>query len=463
MLRFWAILSFAFLGGLGGTGCRKEISALGMKIAIEQTRLSNGMQVIVVEDPTLPIISYQTWLGVGSSDDPPGKTGLAHLFEHLMFKGTEKYGKGEFFRQLETRGAEVNAETTRDYTLYYSTFTPDLLSQVIEMESDRLSHLRFDEASLQQEKLVVLEERRLRYDSRPDSRIQEALWALAFRSHSYRYPVIGVPEDLLNIQLEDLQAFFGRFYAPSNVTLVLTGRIRAKEVLPLIQAAYGGIRSKTGEGKLARLRVPATEVQNEERRQVIRDRVTAERGAFGYPITSASHADSHSLDVLANILFEGNHSRAHRRLVEELNWVTSVGGTAFTPKYPGLFMIQWGMKVGLASQKAETELGALIQDVQERGVTEAEVKTAVKQLTVQMMDSIRSAHGLGHWIGTVETILGDAAHFSDDLSKYARVTPADVQRVARKYLEPNRRSVVTLLPSLQANTAHARSAGREKK
>ncbi|OFZ02515.1 MAG: hypothetical protein A2070_11625 [Bdellovibrionales bacterium GWC1_52_8] len=431
---------FAFL--LAFTGCRREIEGLGAKVTLDQRKLSNDLVVIMVEDHTVPIISYQTWFRVGSVDEHGGSTGMAHLFEHLMFKGTPKFGPRRFFRELEAKGAEVNAFTTRDYTVYFENFVPNLLEKVVDMESDRMANLTLTEETLNTEKLVVLEERRLRAENTPEGKMQEALWALAYRYHPYQFPVIGYAPDLLNLNVEQMTAFYRSHYQPANAALVIVGDFKTDHLWSLIQKYYGPLKNAPRP-----LRKFAAEPQQEEERQLIlRDQVASERFSSAYHVTSAEKDDSFALDVLANILFEGTHSRAYRSIVEEQNLAITISGSAYTPTYPGLFMINAVMKGGVPATRVQTALNELIGEVQENSVTAEEIQRAVRQLTVQMLDSIRTPQGLGQLIGTVHTILGDSRDFSSDLQKYLNVTREDVKRVAQKYLIPNNRSIVTLVP-----------------
>jgi zinc protease len=420
--------------------CRQVVDALGIRLSLDQRNLSNGMTVIMVEDHTVPVVSYQTWFRVGSVDEYPGITGISHLFEHLMFKGTPKYGPKEFFLQLEAKGAEVNAFTTRDYTVYYESVPSDLLPRVIDMESDRMENLSLNDEILNVERLVVLEERRLRTENSPDGKIQEALWQLAYRQHPYHWPVIGFPADVLKITTDQLTEYFKSHYQPANAALIVVGDFKSDSTFELIKKHYEKIPAQ----KRPERKIPEEPEQNEERRFTIREQVASERFTQGYHITAAADDDSYSLDVLANILFEGTSSRAYRSLVEEQGLLISIAGSAFTPAYPGLFMIMGVMRGKLPSSQGEAALDKVIQNVQENGVTEGEVKKAVKQLTVQLVDSVRTFHGLGQLIGTVQMIFDSPKRFTEDLSKYTQVKASDVQRVAVKYLHPNNRSVVTL-------------------
>lgn len=440
-LRTFGLVGLAALGLLS-LSCEGPIETLGVKIPYEKRVLGNGLTVILVEDNTVPIVSYQTWYRVGSVDEQPGITGISHLFEHLMFKGTAKYGPKAFFNELEAKGAEVNAFTTRDYTVYYENFVPDLLEKVIDMESDRMTKLKLDEETLVNERLVVLEERRLRTDSTPDGRVQEALWGLSYRRHPYSWPVIGYPQDLLSLNTTKVQEYYRSHYHPGNAAVVVVGAINAAKTFEWIRSAYEVIPGRPAPPRA----IPAEPESKEEKRLTLYDNVASETFSQAYHVTAADDEDSYALDVLANILFEGSSSRAYRRLVEEKDLLLGIAGSAYTPTYPGLFIISASLKSGVASSKAEAALDELIREVQEKEVTADEIAIAVKQLTVNLVDSIRTPYGLGQLIGTVQMIFGDPQRFAQDLNRYLRVTASDVRRVAREYIVPNNRAIVMMVP-----------------
>ncbi len=445
----WVVFATLFLHGCSTAKSKAEqaeLSRLGLKINLIHKTFDNGLNVLMVEDHTVPVVSYQTWVKAGSADETFGTTGVAHLFEHLMFKGSEKFGARAFFNELEAKGASVNAYTTRDYTVYHQTFIPNLLPRVIELESDRLASLKINQEALMTERQVVFEERRMRSENSPDGRMQEALWALAYKSHPYRWPVIGYAEDLGRLSVDDLNAFFTKFYQPGNVTLVITGDFDAKETWDLLDVAYGWMPGK----KVVKTPLPLEPPQKEERRLKMRDQVASTQVAIAYPVTSAHEEDTYALDVLANILFQGTSSRAYQRIVEEKDLALGVSGVAYTPMYPGIFMINAVMKRPHTDKELERELEVLYREVQTQGVSDEEISTAVRQLTVQTVDSVRTAHGLGTLLGTVMMIFNDPYRYQSDLSKYQRVKKEDVKRVAAKYLIPTRKNVVTLVPGSRA-------------
>ncbi len=413
-----------------------------VSVAMEVHRLNNGLRVILLPDPSSRVISYQTWVRVGSVDELPGKTGIAHLFEHLMFKGTPKFAAREFFQRLETRGATVNAYTARDYTVFYEDFIPPLLPTAIELESDRLANLRIEAEKLEIEKQVVMEELELREKNSPSGKMQESLWGLAYTRHPYQNPVIGQPWDILHLTAKDLNDFFARYYVASNVTLVISGDIQPKTLLEKITAAYG----KLPERPVPSRSVTAEPSQGAERRLRMKDHVAGTSFMQGHHVSSAFDQDSYALDVLASILFDGEASRAHRRMVEEEDLLLLMSGTAYTPTYPGLFTISGYLQQGAQLSKVEASLERLISEVQTKGVQESEVKAAVRKLTVDMVEGIRSPFGLGQLVGTSQMVLGEAERFKSDLQKYLLVTPEAVKKVALKYFTPDNRTFIYTTP-----------------
>ncbi len=420
-----------------------EFSKLGLHFPVIIRQLPNGLKVVIVEDHTVPIVAFQTWVKVGSVDEKFGLSGMAHLFEHLMFKESEKYGARAFFNRLEAKGAAVNAFTTRDYTVFHETMVPSLLPVAIALESDRLANLKLDPELLFTERHVVFEERKLRTENSPDGRIQEAIWSLVFKSHPYRSPVIGFEEDLKRMEVLDLENFFNEFYQPGNVTIVIVGDVKVDSFYAILEKAYGGI-----PGKPRRPRKVALEPEQTESRFIeLRDQVASEKVTVAFPSTSAAEEDTYALDVLSNVLFSGTTARVYQKLVEQKSIASNIGGVNYTPAFPGIFMASATLKSGHTSKEFESEFEAILKEVKEHGVTEKEMRTAVRQLTVQTVDSVRTSHGLANLIGTVDAIFGDPMRFHEDLEKYTRVTNADVIRVAQKYLTPEKKNVVRMVPN----------------
>lgn len=441
--RFSLLLVLSALSLFLGS-CRVDPEKMGLSLQfdIKEKVLGNGMKVIAIENRNLPIVTYQTWIRAGSVDDPLAKSGIAHLFEHLMFKGTERYGRNAFFEKLETRGAIVNAATGRDHTVFYETFAPALLDEVIEMEADRLRNLKVSQSDLDLEKNVVFEERRLRVENSVEAKANESLWNLAFSMHPYGIPTIGYPPDLLNISAEDLAAFFQKNYQPSNITLVVVGDFDASDLFKKIAKAYEAIPSKPRPMRS----IPTEPEQNEERRLVVKDLSSTASVQMAYTIPSAHDVDSYSIDVMSNILFEGSSSRAYRKIVDELQIATSLTGSSYTPMYPGLLTIRANLRPGRTLDEFEKAFQSIIKNIQDTEVSQNEVDRAVKQLTLDLIDGLQTSQGIAQWLGTIDMIFGDVGKFKKMWAKYFDVTPASVKDVANRYLDPNHRSMVIVQP-----------------
>jgi zinc protease len=434
---------FRLLLVLALTGCTST-STSKFNLSIREEKLSNGLRIIISEDPTSPLVSYQTWVRVGSVDEVPGKTGLAHLFEHLMFKGTEKYPEGSFIKKLESIGAEVNAYTTRDYTVYYVNTTPDRLGTIVDLESDRLMGLVLNENRLETERQVVLEERRLRVDQNPAAKVEEALWNITFAEHPYQAPIIGYPRDLDHLSAEDLKSFYERNYVPSNVSIVISGKVAADEWIPKLKTAYGSLPKKPTPPRSGIKKEPE---QTEERRITLYEESPGRRMAVGYRITSAEEKDSHALDLLSNILFEGQSSRGSKMIIDQKRLATAIQGTSFTPAFPGLFSIHFALTPEAKVEDVLAVLSQLFVHVAKNGVEEAELQKARNQLTMDRLDTIRTPMGLSQLFGVVTTLLGDPKRYEEDILGYDEVTQKDLKRVAEKYFKETRRNVVVQVPA----------------
>jgi zinc protease len=438
------LLLLALSISISGCSLFSRDEAPVIKVDVQEKDLSNGMKVLMIEDHSLPVVSYQTWVKVGSVDEQFGKTGIAHLFEHLMFKGTEKYPPKSFFRELEAKGANVNAYTTRDYTVYFVNATKNLLPKIIDMESDRLANLKVTRELLNVERQVVFNERRMRVESSPAGRIREALWENAFRQHPYKNPVIGYPADLLGLTIDDMNAFFKKFYHPSNVTLIVSGDFDPDDLMDKIEENYASIGKDSP--KTPKRAIDPDPPQTSERRIRLDDRVASPQFAHGYHITEAGSSETYAIDVLANILFEGAGSRAYRSLVEEKQILIGLDGTSYTPTYPGLLFVIGTLRAGKSTKDAESGLNEVFKQVKDEGVTKEEVAIAIRQITVDLIDAVQSPYGLAQYVGTVHTILGHYSKMDKEIALYDAVTAEQVQAVAKKYLRPNNRTSVLMLP-----------------
>ncbi len=404
--------------------------------------LRNGLRVRLLPDGSAPTISYYTFFQVGSRNERLGTTGISHLFEHMMFNGAGKYGPKEFDRVLESRGGHSNAYTSNDVTAYYDDFTAEALETVVDLESDRMRALRLTQETLDQEREVVKEERRLRTENSIFGLMEEQLEALVFLAHPYRWPVIGWMEDIERISREDCEAFFRTYYAPGNAAIYAVGDLDPERTLDLVDHLYGDIPPGPRPAPVPQGEPP----QRGERRAVIRHPSQAPAVLAGWRGPAAKSADSAALDVLQVCLAVGESSRLRRRLVQEEELAVSVSISWGWRIDPGVFLAFAELAPGVRGARAEAVLYEEIAEVAGRGVATAELRRAKALLRSSVLHEIATHHGIAHSLGQAEALLGDWREAGRALEHYAAVTSRDVRRVASQYLDPSRRCVVLLEP-----------------
>jgi predicted Zn-dependent peptidase len=404
--------------------------------------LPNGLRLRLLRDASTPTVSYYTFFQVGSRNEQLGTTGISHLFEHMMFNGAERYGPKEFDRVLEARGGHSNAYTSNDVTAYYEDFAAEALETVIDLESDRMRSLRLTAESLEQEREVVKEERRLRTENSVFGLMEEQLESLVFLAHPYRWPVIGWMDDIERITRDDCEAFFRTYYAPSNAAIYVVGDVDPDATLALLERSYGPVPAGPSAAP-----VPAGEPpQRGERRAVVRYPAQAPALLVGWRGPAARSPDSSALDVLQVCLAVGESSRLRRRLVHETEVAVSVSISWGWRIDPGVFLAFVELAPGVRPARAEALLWEEIAKVAARGVSTAEVARAKALLRSSVLHELATHHGVAHALGQAAALLGDWREAGRALDHYAAVGPKDVRRVAAEYLDPARRCVVVLEP-----------------
>ncbi|HVP69392.1 MAG TPA: pitrilysin family protein [Anaeromyxobacteraceae bacterium] len=403
--------------------------------------LANGLRVRIYPDHEVPAVSYYTFFQVGSRCETPGLTGLSHLFEHMMFNGAERYGPKEFDRVLEACGGTSNAYTSNDVTAYYDDFAAEALAKVIDLESDRMRSLRLTEESLEQERSVVKEERRLRTDNSTFGLMEEQLESLVYQAHPYRWPIIGWMDDIERIRREDCVSFFRTFYAPGNAAVYVAGDVDPHGTLRRIEDAYGDIPAGPPVPAVPR----GEPEQKGERRAVVRYPAQAAAMVAGFRGPPARHEDTAVLDVLQTCLSVGEASRLRRRLVQQEIAVSASVAWAWRVD-PGVFMILLELAPGAGRRRAEEALWRELGQVARRGVTSEEVERARRLLRSSVLHELATRNGIAHALGQAEALLGDWRLVGRALEQYRSVTPESLRRVAREYLAPDRRCVVWLEP-----------------
>jgi zinc protease len=428
-----------------------ETVPFGPALRVERFVLQNGLQVLVCAHHAAPVVAYHTWYRVGSRHERPGKTGLAHLFEHLMFSETESHAAGEFDRKLEEAGAESNAATWLDWTQYTVSVPRGQLHLVIELEAERMARLVLRAPQVQSEKEVVANERRYRVEDDVEGAVSEQLWATAFEHHSYRWPTIGWMNDILAFTEEDCRAFYKTYYAPNNATLVVVGDVNENALLKHIGQAYGQIEPSV---------LPVEEVWPEppqvgERRQELKKPTPTEKLAIGYRGPALGDADHPAVTVLGEILFGGRASRLQRRLVQELELATEARVFVGPFRDPGLVEIFASAR----GQHTADELLAVIDEELERlridPVTAEELQRARARLELGLVAGLANVEGKASTLGFYETVLGRPAGAFERLEAMRRVDASDVRRAARRYLVDQQRTVLLVRANAAANAADA--------
>ena len=410
---------------------------------VEKFQLPNGLTVLLHEDHSTPLISYHTWFRVGSKDEEPGFTGIAHLFEHMMFKGAKRYGNKEFDRILRSNGAILNAFTSKDYTGYYINLPSHGLELVMDLESDRMESLQITDANLQSEREVTKEERRARVENNIAGTIQENIFLTAFQTHPYRFPVVGLMDDLSNITVEKCKEFFRQYYAPNNAVIVIVGDFEPQKAKKLLNKYYASIPRQT----IHRREYQQETAQKKRRSKVILKDVQNESFSIGFHVSKAGDSDSYALDLLADMLGGNKSSRLYKRLVYESQLASSVSAYAYTPKDPGIMQIFISLKPKSNSKTALRIISEEIKQAQRRLFTEEEIQRTKTSILLSHINSMKSFHGKAQSLAINEIIMGDYKFFFEDIERYSEVSAKQIQSVAKKYLNSWQETLIHVKPT----------------
>ncbi len=417
--------------------------AFGDGLAIEKHRLANGLVVLLLRDPAAPIVAYQTWYRVGSSHERPGKTGLAHLFEHLMFNQTANLAAGEFDRRMEAVGGETNAATWVDWTYYRDNVPASQLELAVTLEADRMAHLTLTEKQLESEREVVASERRMRVDDDVEGFLSEELFRHVFTTHPYHWPTIGWMDDIMAFTTDDCRAFYGTYYAPNNATLVVCGDFELEPTLALIDKHYGKIPAAT----LPSARLAEEPAQTSERRASWKKPVQADRAVFAWRAPAQSHPDWLPLQLASEILLGGPSSRLYRRLVVETEIASSVSGMLTPAAHPGIFEIFASMVRGKTAADAELVIDQEIARLVSEPVSAAELAKCKNRYETGFWSELETCDGKAEALGHYEAVLGDYRALFHAAERVALLTAEDLQRAAATYLVPQARTIVVAEPS----------------
>src|SRR3989441_2076170 len=406
-------------------------------------RLENGLKILALEDHAVPAMSYYTFFRVGSRDERPGRTGISHLFEHMMFNGTKKYGQGLFDQMLESKGGRSNAFTTEDLTVYDEDFPSEALDMVVDLEADRMAGLAANEERLAHERDVVKEERRLRADNDIEGSMFELLQATAYLAHPYQWPVVGWMPDLDAVTSRDCEDYFRSHYAPNNATIVLVGDFKPERAIGLISKAFGSIPAQPTPPPVVRDEPD----QQGERRAVLKRAAQLSAVAFAYHVPPTSSEEVFALDLLQIILGEGESSLLNKHLVYEKELATRVRVENAWRLDPSLFFVYAEAKPGTSAEALEAALSTEVEAMARQEVGAGSLQKAKNIRTTSQVKALKTNAGKAEQLGLFEAYFGGYARLFSVLKNYESVTGADVQKVAARYLTPGNRTVVTLVPA----------------
>ncbi len=435
--RFALVLITALLAG--------ALPADAQGFAVKTYELKNGMKVLVQEDATIPNVAFYIFYRIGSRNERPGTTGLSHFFEHMMFNGAKKYGPKMFDNTMEAAGGANNAYTSRDVTVYQDWFPNTQLELIFDMEADRIEHLAFDPKVVESERGVVYSERRSSVDANNAGILREQLNAAAYSAHPYQWPVVGWAKDIESWKMDDLEEHFRKGYSPSNATMVVVGSVKAEEVYRLAQKYIEPIPSHD----------PPPPVVTAEPEQLGEKRLTVKKFAqlpivmMAYHAVNAKSPDYYALQVLEAVLFDGQSSRMYQRVVDKDQLAIAINGGSGASFDPTLFTISAQPKAGIAPERVEKAVYEELEKIKSTPPTELELQKAKNMLLADFYRQMKTINGRANAIGTYEVFFGDYRKLFSAADEYAKVTAADVQRVAKQHFSEKNRTVATLIPEKQ--------------
>jgi zinc protease len=429
-----------------GNGQEKTADVRPPKLAFTTHTLSNGLQLILLEDHAVPVINLQVWYHVGAKDERAGRTGFAHLFEHLMFKGSAHVAPEEHSRIIEAVGGFDNAETGDDTTNFFETFPSNYLERVLWLEADRMGSLNVDEANFKSEREVVKEERRVRVENEPYGYLQEDLRAAAFTVHGYHHTPIGSMDDLNKATIEDVRDFFNTFYKPNNATVVIVGDFNSEEALAWTKKYFDGIPASAKPIPRLNASEPA---QTEER--VIKksySNTPLPAAVIGYKIPARYAPDSYPLDLASNILAGGESSRLYQALVYKQQIAVQAAGFGVFAEDPNLFWAYAIMNQGHTAEEGEKGIVAILDELKAQPIEKKELEKAKNQEISGFILGRDTDEEKAVALASAAVIGKDPALVNTELDRYLKVMPPEIQQAAKDYFEPQHATVLLVSPAV---------------
>src|SRR2546425_1221053 len=417
------------------------------KLQYEMKTLPNGLTVVFEEDHSTPIVHLQLWYHVGSKNEKPGRTGFAHLFEHLMFKGSKNVMPEAHTSMISSVGGQSNAYTTDDETVFWETVPAQYLPMTLWLEADRMASLRVDKETFTNEREVVKEERRMRVDNQPYGRLNEIIYDQAFSVHPYKHPTIGSMADLESASVDDVRDFYRTFYVPSNATLVLVGDFDSTQALQLVNNYVGRVPKALREVPRD---IPQEPPQTKEKRVTLQEPWPLPAVVVAYHVTKDGNPDSYPLHIAAKVLSDGQTSRIYKKLVYEKQMAVAAFGNANLIEDPNLFYAVAIVQPGNKTEDVANTLIAEMERLKTEPITDRELQRTKNQFARDYILQRESNQSKAGVLSHAVVIHRDIKTADGEFDIFQNMTVADVQRVARTYFKPENRLVLTLMPSGKA-------------
>ena len=414
-----------------------------LKVNFNETKLKNGLRVITVEDHTAPVVALTVTYNVGSRDERRGRTGFAHLFEHMMFQGSTNVGKAEHFSLIQNVGGMLNGTTNADRTNYFQAVPANQLEMLLFLEADRMRGLEITKANLDNQRNAVQEERRLRIDNEAYGKSDEALDDLMYDNFAYKHSIIGSMEDLNQASVEDVTAFFKTYYAPNNAVLTLVGDFETADALQRIKKYFESIPVQPAPPP-----VDMTEPkQTAERRAALEDPLAQlARVDIAYKAVPGNTADFYALQTLLNILNEGQSSRFFQKLAREKQMITNISAKVDERRGTGALIINATVRPGKNPAEVEAAIYEEIENLKKTPVTEAELNKAKSSMRRNYLNNLNSSLVRSISLGIYTVYYNDPNLINNRLDRLGAVKIEDIQRVAQQYLNAANRTVITTTP-----------------
>jgi zinc protease len=425
-----------------------------VQISMETYKLDNGLTVVLSRDTSVPVVAVNLWYHVGSGNEEPGRTGFAHLFEHMLFQGSENVGDDEHFRLIQEAGGTLNGSTNTDRTNYFQAVPSNFLERVLWQEADRMGFLlpAMTQEKLDNQRSVVQNERRQNYDNAPYGLAFETLAAALYPAgHPYSWTTIGSLDDLNAASMEDVQSFFRNYYGPNNASLAIVGDFDPAQAKRWVQRYFGGIAAGPPIDRPRPQPVRLTE----EKRIVLEDRVQLPRLYIAWPTVAQYEAGDADLNVLGNVLAGGRSSRLYQRLVYEDQVAQFVNANQSSRPLAGQFGITVQARPGVDLSRVLAIVDEEVARLLAEPPTEREIQGALNNLEAAFIQRMQTNLGRADQLNAYATFTGDPAFIEQDYARYSAVTPATVQAAARRYLVPNR-VLLSVVPAGQTRLQASR-------